>query len=475
MAEIKFTEKQYELIENALSGDYTFILFGGAVGGAKTVGLFLLFLLAQRIYPGIQVIFIRKDLATIERNSYATWNEFTTKYGTPASLANDRRTNSTTPCLEMKNGAKLIFFGENYEKDKDLTRWSGLIPNWFLADEINELQYKSYLKMYERAGRYQLKGKQPKPLIIATCNPSQGWVKEEIYNKWKNNTLPEHVLYIPSKITDNPYLSKEYVENLKNLPRYEYAVYVEGDWDVQLKTGGEFWKDFELNKHVKPINYKETTLHISVDNNVYPYITITIWQIEDKREFEGLCHISQIHELPVRDPDNTATKAAIKFVQWAQSKDYNDVVFIYGDKTAGNRNTIDDDKKTFLDKFCDKIQEYYAIRKKIPSSNPPVALSGEFINAIYEKNYDNLSIKINETCKISINDYIETKQAADGGILKPRVKDSNTGITYEKNGHITDTKRYFICEAFKSSFNRFKKRFEVNNYTLGQPITDRSF
>ena len=43
MAEIKFTEKQYELIENALSGDYTFILFGGAVGGAKTVGLFLLF------------------------------------------------------------------------------------------------------------------------------------------------------------------------------------------------------------------------------------------------------------------------------------------------------------------------------------------------------------------------------------------------------------------------------------------------
>lgn len=469
------TEKQKELIESALSEKYTFILFGGAVGGAKTVGLYLLFLISQKIFPGIQVVFVRKDMATIERNSYASLDELTSRFGSITGIKTDKRSNNTNPHIEMVNGSRLIFFGENYEKDKDLMRWSGLIPNWFLADEINELQYKSYLKMYERSGRYKLKGKQPKPLIVATCNPSQGWVKEEIYNKWKEGTMPKHILYIPSKITDNPNLSQAYIDNLNNLPQYEKEVYVYGNWDVQLKTGGEFFKDFDINIHVRPINLIDSTIHISVDNNVFPYISITIWQIEDYREDDGKCFIRQVYELPVKDPDNTATKSAQVLVNWLRSIEYNDVVFIYGDKTAGNRNTIDDEKKSFLDKFCDKIYESYPIQKRIPKSNPPVALSGEFINAIYENCYDNLEITINESCKVSINDYIVTKQAADGSILKVKTKDSSTGISYEKNAHISDTKRYFICEAFKQSFKKFERRFQDNNYSISQPLTDRSF
>ena len=214
------TKKQLDLIEAALSGKYSMILYGGAVGGAKTVGLYILFFIAQRVYPGIQVCFTRKDRAVIERNSYATWDEIVNIYGNPGMKA-DRRSSSKNPHIEMMNGSKLLFFGENYDKDKELTRWSGLIPNWFFADELNELQFKSYNKMYERAGRYKLPGKTPKPLIVATCNPSNNWVKEEIYDKYKTGTLPDHILYIPSKITDNPHLSQEYNDNLKNLPKYE--------------------------------------------------------------------------------------------------------------------------------------------------------------------------------------------------------------------------------------------------------------
>ena len=59
---IEPTKKQEQMIAAALSGKYTMILFGGAVGGAKTAGLYLLFLIAQKIFPGIQVYFVRKDL-----------------------------------------------------------------------------------------------------------------------------------------------------------------------------------------------------------------------------------------------------------------------------------------------------------------------------------------------------------------------------------------------------------------------------
>ena len=453
------THKQLELLEAAFSEKYTFILFGGAVGGAKTVGLYLLFLLAQRIFPGIQVIFLRKDLATIERNSYATWNEITNKFGIPESLAFDRRSNNTNPCLEMKNGSKLIFFGENFDKDKELTRWSGLIPNWFLADEINEIQYKSYLKMYERAGRYAIKGyKKPKPLIVATCNPSQGWVKQEIYDKWENGTLPTHILYIPSKITDNPNLPIEYINNLKNLPKYEYMVYVEGNWNVQLKTGGEFLKNFELDTHVSPVNLNSnSTIHISIDNNVFPYISISCWQ---------LIHVNyrwlavQNHEIVGKDPDNTATKSGKLTVEWLKEIGYNQRVFIYGDPTTKARNTIDVEKRTFLDLFIEPIKKSgYDIELCFFTKAPPVAATGDFINAIFEGKISGLSIIINETCKKSINDYIETKQDRDGTILKKRETNKDTGVSFEPNGHFTDTLRYFICKVFNKEFSVFQNRF----------------
>ena len=471
---IEPTKKQMELIEAALSGKYSMILFGGAVGGAKTAGLFLLFFVAHRIYPGIQVYFVRKDLATIERNSYATWNEIIGNYGTPKGLKADRRADNKNPMLSFEDGSNLIFFGENFEKDKNLTRWSGLIPNWFFADEINEMTYNGYKKMYERVGRYRLPGKNPKPLIVGTCNPSNGWVKEEIYDKWKKGVLPDHILYIPSKITDNPHLSKEYVENLMHLPVYEREVFVNGNWDVQLKTGGEFWKSFELNKHVLPLFYDDsTTLHITVDNNVYPYIAISVWQVIKQGEYEIA---KQIHEIPAKDPDNTATSAAKLFVNWALSNEYEDVVFIYGDQTTTQRNTIDDNKKSFLDKFTSEISKMFLIRKRIPSKNPPVALSGEFINAIYENNFDKKQILINEVCKESINDYILTKQDKDGGILKTRTKNPSTGVSYEEYGHFSDIKRYFLTQVFKESFSKFKRRLNpVDSYNRGGQVTNRKF
>lgn len=471
MAVIEPTKKQEQLIEAAISGKYRVIIFGGAVGGAKTAGLYITFLIAQRIWEGIRVYFIRKDLSTIISNSYATWDEITGKYGVPSTLKRDRRSNPNDPSLDFTNGSRLIFFGENYDKDKELNRWKGLIPNWIFADEINELQYKSYLKMFERAGRFQVpRGKNPHPLIIGTCNPTQNWVKTEIYDKWKNNILPDHILYIPSKITDNPHLPQAYVDNLKNLPRYEYEVYVEGNWDIQVKTGSEFLKDFDIEKHINALFYsRESSIHVSFDNNVYPYISISIWQLNDKSA-------KQIHELPVKDPHNTATKAAQQLVKYLSSIDYDDTVFIYGDQTSANRNTIDDNKKSFIDKFTDEIKRHYSVRKKIPSSNPPVAISGDFVNAILSDEYLGISIEINETCKESISDYINTKQDREGGVLKKRITDKETGISYEPYGHFVDNMRYFICECFKYEFRKFRRRFKDDgDISVGSPITDRRF
>jgi hypothetical protein len=265
---------------------------------------------------------------------------------------------------------------------------------------------------------------------------------------------------------------KHTVQELQHLQKINYYVF-QTQYQQETKgvrTGGEFLKSFDISKHVNGVMYNpDTTIGIAVDNNVYPYIAISIWQIEGRTQ-------RQIHEIPAKDPNNTASKAGRLVVEYLDSLNYNDIVFIYGDQTTENRNTIDDDKKSFLDKFIEEIRKKYVIRKRIQTKNPPVAITGEFVDSILNAEYDGLKIEISESCTESIKDYNETKEDSEGKILKKRTTDSQTGISYEENGHYTDLLRYKVFVDFKESFLKFAKGdLQKDNYTLGQPVTDRSF
>ena len=82
---------------------------------------------------------------------------------------------------------------------------------------------------------------------------------------------------------------------------------------------------------------------------------------------------------------------------------------------------------------------------------PGVALTGEFINAVYRGVIPNMEISIDIGCKKSINDYIQTKKDKDGGMLKKRVTDLN-GISFEEHGHFSDVLRYFVIKCFYQEY-----------------------
>lgn len=442
-------------MEAAFDATLTFVLYGGAIRGGKTFALLGTFILLCLRYPGSRWAIVRKDGMVLEQNTLPAWDKIK-----PSNVI--KSYNGKTRVVTFFNGSQIIFFAENYHKDKELNRWRGLEVNGFGLEEINEIQQVSYHKAIERAGSWIIPDvpdhKQPPPTILATCNPTQGWVKELVYTPWKKGLLPRHMKYIPSTIFDNPHIPQLYIENLKKLPRYEYEVMVMGNWDVQLKVGGEFFKKFELEDHIAPTFIDpENTLHISVDNNVWPYIAITCWQII--KTDEGW-DVEQVGEITAADPRNNATAAGREVLRFLKRCEYDlKKVYIYGDPTTRARNTIDENKKTFLDKFTDKIGTRYEIQRRLFRKAPPVSSTGDFINQIYESEIYGIRIRIGEHCKFSINDYIETKEDKDGGVLKIRVKDPKTEISYEKNGHLSDTKRYFLVKAFYSEYTKYLNRF----------------
>jgi len=267
-----------------------------------------------------------------------------------------------------------------------------------------------------------------------------------------------------STFYDNRYCPPErkaYYEGLAKVSEYSYRVYCLGLW-ARRKTGGEFLRGFNEKTHasrILPYN-PATTIHISMDSNVYPHIAITCWQLEKKFENnQTIWDVNQIHELPASDPENTASAAGRKIVNWLKSIGYVGTVFWYGDRSTKSRNNIDDAKRSFF-QIIDETLILAGFRTvdRIHPYAPPVRSMGEFCNAIFTQELTFARIHISRSCKQSINDYLEAKTDKDGGILKIRKADYEGGPSYEHNGHLTDTLKDFIYQAFPDEYSLFVNR-----------------
>ena len=452
------TPKQSEAIEAVSSEKYNFILYGGAIRGGKTVWGLSVFLILCEIYKGSRWCVIREDMEKIRTTTIPSFRKLES-FGTLKQSPYE---------YTHHNGSTILFKSENYAQDKDLDWMRGLEVNGFLFEEINECQKITFYKAFERAGSWIIKGlqRQPKPIILGTCNPTFGWVKDLIYDPYKKGTLNQKWLYIPAKITDNPHLPAEYLENLKNLPRYEYEVFVEGNWDIQLKIGGEFYKCFELDKHIAPTKYNyNLPLHISWDDNVNPYLPCGIYQIEGKT-------IYQIDEIALSSPLNTVKDVCNEIIR--KYPNHQAGMLIYGDATANKQDTKLEKGYNFYRLITDYLSEYKPINRVL-NSNPSVVMRGTWINTIFEKQIGDIRIIIGEHCKHTINDLIMIKEDSDGTKAKKMATDPKTGVRYQEVGHLSDCLDYVLVSAFANEYQNYLKGGRVAPPMTSKNISKHSY
>jgi hypothetical protein len=358
--------------------------------------------------------------------------------------------------------------------DKELNRFRGLEINGGLIDELNEIQEVTFDKVIERSGSW-FHSKNCPIKIVCTCNPTLGWVKQRIYDQWENNTLPDGMAYVPARIFDNPYIPQAYLESLKLLPRYQYEVFVEGNWNIQLKTGGEFYKCFELDEHVSVTEYDpKLPLHISWDDNVNPYLPCGVFQIHIIKEVDGQTRkeLHMIDEIAGVSPNNTVKQVCAEFCR--KFPNHQSGLFVYGDATANKQDTKMENGYNFYRLIQDYLKQYKP-QMRVLQSNPSVVMRGNWINTVLEKNINNLYFVIGENCKITINDFVLVKENSDGTKLKETETDPKTGIRYQTVGHFTDLFDYITCAAFANEFLTYQKGGTNYTFSIGKKVSKNTY
>jgi len=67
--------------------------------------------------------------------------------------------------------------------------------------------------------------------MLGTCNPDKGFIYQTFYKPSKDGTLEPDKAFIQALVTDNPFISQYYIENLQSLDRISKERLLFGNWE----------------------------------------------------------------------------------------------------------------------------------------------------------------------------------------------------------------------------------------------------
>lgn len=218
------------------------------------------------------------------------------------------------------------------------------------------------------------------------------------------------------------------------------------------KTGGEWYSRFKRDIHLKHnLEFDEDyPLHVSFDFNVVPYMPALSLQIIPKGDE---ITVRVLSEYALENPNNTTGDVCDEIILDYASKTR--TIYYYGDASGKNRHTAVTDKsiRHNYDVIESKLKDFlFEDSARVPRSNPPIAGRRILMNLLFSSN-TKVTIEVDSRCKHFINDLDYLKEDGNGGYIKPKVRDTIKGISYEKLGHHSDCFVYFCFENFEYLIN----------------------
>jgi hypothetical protein len=424
-ADLTRNQKQSQYVDDVLAaafGDnpYRYLFYGGAIRSAKTFSGLIALILLCRIFPGSKWCVIRKSFAHIEKTTLPSIQKIL------ANSPNWRwKRDKTNYFVEyIRNGSRIYFAGENFTIDPKLDWMLGFECNGFLLEQVEELQEILFNMCITRAGSWYIPN-MPAPLILATFNPTQTWVKQRVFEPWRDGTLQPPYYFQEAKAEDNPFVTQEQYTAWEHLPADMYAKFVEANWEFAKPPNvfayayderpGEIVAGKRLGGHHKDVGYNsDYPLFLSFDFNVEP---ITCLAAQHDPYLRDWIHVIKEYRLLVSDiwalTDHIVSNVPEAFFM------------VTGDASGTNRQAITKGNKNYYQ----IIKQQLAIgtqQLKVPRGNPRIRNTRVLCNALLEKHTGywintvacpHLSIDLNTVVVDENGDIDEGKDKRKGHLL----------------------------------------------------------
>ena len=250
-------------------------------------------------------------------------------------------------------------------------------------------------------------------------------------------------------------LSAGYIENLVDGYRHNKQLVDMMIYGSPIaKSGGEWFSRFDREIHVKKLEFNpEFPVHISLDFNVVPYMTLLVSQFIPDEETKRI-QWNTLQEYCLKNPQNNTEDICSEFLF-----DYAGRVqslFYTGDPSGKNRDTRSKGSKHDFSIVENTLYMYCGnYSNMVPRSAPGLAKCRDFFNKMLAKGLM-IDINIDESCKNLITDFEFLKEDLNGAYKKPKIKDLVTGETYEKYGHCADAWRYQGVSVFDDEFRNYE-------------------
>jgi hypothetical protein len=362
------------------------LCYGGGAGGGKSmmVGIWAVTECAR--FPGIAIGIGRKELTQLEKTTLVTI--LTEVHPLLGVTEHDFKYNGKTHTLTYKNGSQLVLVDLDYQpRDPLFERFGSLNLTHTIIEEAGELQQKAVSVFSSRNNRklnklYGIVGK-----TVMTCNPSLNFLRKwydmyetlggGLYQKWEHGeveipeggTVKAYRVFLRSLPTDNPFLSKNYILRLRQLPIEDRKRLLEGNWDF-MNNERALFKIRAIQSALAP------SIHRPGDQD---YGSIDVARSGDKIVFahqHGI-QLVDMHVLDIVVTETTAVmpKVAREWIKWCQ------------DRKIGYKNAIAD-ASGLGDAFVDICRDMDWYPHSFKGGNPGTVFFEENTNDEEADNYE---------------------------------------------------------------------------------------
>lgn len=357
------------------------VLLSGSVGSAKSILMAHIAVTHCLFYPGARFCLARRSMPDLKRTIFQDVVDHL------SDLPDDvYEINETKASIKFQNGSEII---STSWADRKAKKARSLKLSGIAFEEVTENDDKDKKAYDELRLRVNRLPKIPEQIIIAATNPDapSHWAyKHWIASPEKNR----HVYY--SVTTDNPFLPKTYIEQLKNdldpkmAERMLYGKWIEIESEViyyaYSRERNFIDKDYEVNPHF-PV-YFTYDFNIGIGKPMscaFFQIVHGCFHFFDEVVIDGARTLDTLEEAKSRG-------------LFSLSREY----VCNGDAAGKHRDTRSNNSDyDIIDSFVRSCGVSY--RREIPSANPPVRDRHNIVNAYCFNSHKQVRLFVYRKCK----------------------------------------------------------------------------